>query len=220
MPPVSVLLAVLAVAASATMACVAAYRRDRKGVYLFKPLTTILIVAATLWLFAPAARRYQDIVVLGLILSLAGDAFLMLPADRFVAGLAAFLAAHLAYVAAFTLGVGFEPAQLAWLAPFAFFGLMVAVYVWRGLGGAALKGAVAAYVAVIVVMAWRAAVRAQSPAVPFHSGVAALAGAILFLASDSVLAVDRYRRPFRLAQPVVFATYWAAQLLIGLSVRA
>jgi len=219
MPALSVWLAALAVAASATMAVVAAHRDDRRGVYVFKPLTTILVIVATLWIFGPATRRYQDLILLGLALSLAGDVFLMLPRDRFVAGLASFLAAHVAYIAAFTLGVGFAPAQLPWLAPFAFFGLMVVVYLWRGLPDAALKGAVAAYVVVIVAMAWRAAVRARSPTLPLTTAAAALGGAVLFLASDSVLAIDRFRRPFRAAQPVVLATYWAAQFLIGLSVR-
>jgi len=68
-------------------------------------------------------------------------------------------------------------------------------------------------------MAWRAAVRAQSPALSDASALTALAGACLFLASDSMLAVDRFRLPFRAAEPIVFATYWAAQLLIALSVR-
>jgi len=213
-------IAVLAIAASASFAIAAAWRRDRRGVYLFKPLTTVLIIVATLWLFAPAMRRYQEIVLLGLALSLAGDVFLMLPGNRFIFGLGSFLLAQLAYVWAFSLGVGFDAAQLVWLAPFAFFGLMVLVYLWRGLPDAALKGAVVVYVLVIVAMAWRAAVRAQSPVVPNLSAVTALAGACLFLASDSILAIDRFRHPFRLAQPVVFATYWAAQLLIGLSVRS
>jgi len=95
---------------------------------------------------------------------------------------------------------------------------VVVVYLWRGLPDATLKAAVVAYLLVIVAMAWRAAVRAQSPVLA-GSGLLAAAGACLFLASDSVLAVERFRRPFRAAQPVVFATYWAAQLLIALSVR-
>lgn len=213
------LLALLAIGTSATLACLAAARRDTSGIYLFKPLTTLLIIVAALWLFVPATPRYRDVVVLALALSLAGDVLLMLPGDRFIAGLAAFLAAQVVYGGAFSLGVGFRPAQLAWLAPFAFFGLMCVVYLWRGLPGAALRGAVVVYVAVIGLMAWRAVVRAQSPLVPWPSGAAASAGACLFLLSDAILAVDRFRYPFRLAQPVVFATYWAAQALIALSVR-
>jgi uncharacterized membrane protein YhhN len=212
--------AILAIAVSASLAVAAAWRRDRRQIYVFKPLTTVLIIAATLIVFAPATGHYRNIILVGLTLSLAGDVFLMLPGNRFIPGLASFLAAHLAYVWAFSLGVGFAPAQLLWLAPFACFGLVVVAYLWRGLPDAALKGAVVAYLLVIVAMAWRAAVRTQSPEVPGLSAMTALAGACLFLASDSVLAVDRFRRPFRAAEPIVFATYWAAQLLIGLSVRA
>jgi len=39
----------------------------------------------------------------------------------------------------------------------------------------------------------------------------------LFLASDSVLAVDRFVKPFRAAQAVILSTYFAAQALIALS---
>ena len=211
--------AVLTIAASASFAVAAAWRRDRRHIYIFKPLTTIIIIAATLFVFAPAAGQYRNIILVGLALSLAGDVFLMLPGNKFIPGLASFLAAHLAYIWAFTLGVGSAPAQLPWLAPFAFFGLVILAYLWQGLSDATLKGAVVAYLLVIVAMAWRAAVRTQSPAVPGAGALAAAAGACLFLASDSILAVDRFRRPFRAAEPVVFATYWAAQLLIALSVR-
>lgn len=211
--------AILAIAASASAAVAAAWRRNRRGIYVFKPLTTVLIIVTTAWCFAPAMGHYRNIILLGLTLSLAGDVFLMLPGNKFIPGLASFLAAHLAYIWAFTMGVDFAPAQLPWLAPFAFFGLVVVVYLWRGLPDAGLKCAVVAYVAVIVVMAWRAAVRAAAPTLPYPSAVTALVGACLFLVSDSVLAVDRFRRPFRAAEPVVFATYWAAQLLIALSVR-
>ena len=44
-----------------------------------------------------------------LVLCLAGDVFLMLPADRFVPGLASFLLAHLA----FTVGFLLEPGDVA-----------------------------------------------------------------------------------------------------------
>jgi uncharacterized membrane protein YhhN len=45
----------------------------------------------------------------------------------------------------------------------------------------------------------------------------ALAGALLFVASDSALAWNRFRAEFKSAQAVVLGTYFAAQLLIALS---
>jgi hypothetical protein len=47
----------------------------------------------------PSPRALR--LALGLIFSLAGDIFLMLPTDRFREGLASFLAAHVCYIAAF-----------------------------------------------------------------------------------------------------------------------
>src|SRR3970040_1399630 len=80
----------------------------RRLVYVFKPLTTVLIIALAAQLPAEAASRYRAAVLAGLVLSLAGDVFLMLPGDRFIAGVAPSLAAHLSSLTAFT-----SPVQLA-----------------------------------------------------------------------------------------------------------
>ena len=48
--------------------------------------------------------RYAGFILAGLVFSLAGDVFLMLPSDQFMAGLVSFLIAHLFYIAAFTAG--------------------------------------------------------------------------------------------------------------------
>lgn len=207
------------VAASATCAIVAAYRGERRSVFLFKPLTTILVIAAAAWVFAPAHPEYRTWILAALLSSLAGDVFLMLGDRTFLAGLASFLVAQLLYARAFTLGVGFHAAQLPWLTPFAFFALVVVIALWKGLPGAVMRGAVVIYGAAIALMAWRAAARLQAPTVPLTSGALALAGACLFLASDATLAVNRFRRPSRLGKVVTEGTYWAAQFLIAASVH-
>lgn len=217
--PLTVLLAALVVAASATVAIRAAYRGDQRGVYVFKPLTTLLVLAATLLLFAPSASRYRELILAGLVLSLAGDVFLMLGAQRFLPGLGCFLIAQLLYAWAFTTDAPLAVAQLPWAAPFACFAGVVVLTLWKGLPNAVLRGAVVVYAIVIGAMAWRAAARTLAPGIPLPSGAAALAGACLFLASDAVLAVNRFRRPFRLGEPVTLATYWAAQFLIALSIQ-
>lgn len=63
--------------------------------YVFKPLTT-LAIAAMVVATSRAEPAYRRAVIAGLVLSTAGDVFLMLPGDRFVYGLAAFLVAHVA----------------------------------------------------------------------------------------------------------------------------
>jgi len=208
-------------AAAAVLVAVLAIRahyledRQRWQVYAFKPLATLLILALALSL-SPARPDYQWAIAAGLVLSTAGDVFLMLPRDRFVAGLASFLLAHLCYLRAFSIEVPFGAGLLLWLPFFAAGGMVVAL-VWPGLKPA-LRGPVVVYVIVIAAMAGQATGRW------YVSGsmvaLAAAVGAGLFVVSDAVLAIDRFRWPFRAARAVTLATYWAAQLLIAISVSA
>src|SRR5690606_25669041 len=107
-------LAAVLLAATALSAVVdwAAVHTDRRPVeYVFKPLTLALLVAAALAL-DPAEPTVRAWFVVALVLSLAGDVFLMLPSDRFVPGLASFLLAHVAYVVGFVVA-GLEPLGVA-----------------------------------------------------------------------------------------------------------
>src|SRR5215203_1018502 len=70
-------------------------------VYIFKPLTTVLILVLALSAITET-KRYKIAIVAGLICSLAGDVFLMLPGDQFLPGLVSFLLAHVCYLIAFT----------------------------------------------------------------------------------------------------------------------
>lgn len=210
----------LALAVSAALVAVLAIRAHyldesrRWQVYAFKPLATLLILALALSRTPAGPSYYQWAVAAGLLFSTAGDVFLMLPRDRFVAGLASFLVAHLCYVGAFSIGVPFGAAPLLWLPFFAAGGLVLAL-VWPGLKPA-LRAPVAVYVIVIAAMAGQAAGRWH-----MTGSVVALAAAVgagLFVVSDAVLAIDRFRWKFRSARAVTLATYWAAQLLIALSI--
>jgi uncharacterized membrane protein YhhN len=179
-----------------------------------KPLP-VALVAALACVAAPVDARYRTLVVAGLVLSMAGDVSLLSPRG-FRAGLASFLLAHLCYIAAFAgHGAGDAPA-LVLLVPFVLLGAAILRVLWPGLRQE--RGPVVAYVVVIVVMGWRAAVRAASPDVPWPSGPLALAGALLFMTSDSLLAFGRFRRTFAAGDAAVMTTYYAAQTLIGLSV--
>jgi uncharacterized membrane protein YhhN len=205
------LLSVLALL-SAILAVAAEHRGRRRRVYLFKPLTVILIILIALQAQATASPFYKYLLVAGLLFSLAGDVFLMLPRDRFVQGLASFLVAHLFYIAAFSSG-GVRPPSVLVGALLAGYGTLMMRLLWPRLGR--LKGPVVVYVVVILLMAWQASNRWLG-AGPEGSAFAA-AGALLFVASDSLLAWNRFKGSFRAAQGCVLGTYFAAQWLIALS---
>lgn len=191
----------------------AEYRGPKRQVYLFKPLTVLLVIAIALTIPGPPNGRYRVAVLVGLICSMAGDTFLMLPGDRFLPGVASFLLAHLAYLMAFTSSAPFGDAPLL-LLPFAALGAGMLWRLWPRLG--AMRGPVVVYLAVIVVMAWQAASRAAF--LGTTGARLAAAGAVLFVLSDASLAVNRFQRPFRAAQAVILPTYYTAQLLIAWSV--
>jgi uncharacterized membrane protein YhhN len=182
-------------------------------VYLFKPSTTaILLLLATL--STPAhGVRYQEAVVVGLACALVGDVLLMLPQDRFVAGLASFLLAHLAYLMAFTAGVPLGTAP-ALVLPLVAVGFLLLRLLWPGLG--ALRVPVVLYAATILLMVWQAWGRRL--ALPSTGSTLAALGATLFLASDAILALNRFHRSVRHAQALIMTTYVAAQALIACSV--
>ena len=90
---------------------------------------------------------------------------------------------------------------------------------WPHLGR--VRGPVLVYVGVIARDGMcRGAPRARAPDDARPSGALALAGALVFMASDGVLAVDRFAHRFTAAHAVVMVTYYTAQTLIAASVAA
>ena len=189
------------------------YAGRRPVVYVCKPLTILVAMAIAATAAGGPPPPYRALVLAGLGCSLVGDVFLMLPDKRFAAGLASFLVAHVCYVAAFA-GAAPAPAGTLLLAAAAAVGVAVAVPLWPHLGR--FRVPVAVYVVALVALLWQAGGWAASTGA-VNARLAA-AGAVLFTASDAVLAHNRFRRPFRAAQAVILSTYFVAQGLIAASV--
>ena len=209
-PPIVLIL--IAIAASLTIYGELAARRTM--VYLFKPLATLLVLVLAFLLPADPSSRYRAAITVGLLFSLAGDIFLMLPGDRFIAGVAAFLLAHVAYLTAFTTQVPFAASPTAFLsAAIAVVAILGAL--WRYLPPR-MRLPLVLYAVVLGAMAAQATSQAVVLALP--AATAGAVGAALFMVSDSALVTNRFARPFRLAPLVVLGTYYAAQTLIAISV--
>lgn len=174
--------------------------------------------------------RYARLVGAGLALSALGDALLVWP-QYFVAGMAAFAAAHLAYISAFGWGASRPLTGAACYAATGYFLTLLAPP-----GG--LRVLVPLYGLLLATMAWRALAQARGRRLrSVHA--AAAAGALLFLLSDAFLGYSLfggtvpYRRvsvatpaprpaprsplTFRMSQVAVMSTYYVGQLGIALS---
>ena len=202
------------IALSGALAVWGQYSPSRRYlVFVFKPLTTALICGVAVLPAAAFGGRYGWAVLTGLLFSLAGDVFLMLPRDRFREGLAAFLLAHLCYLVAFTEGTSFVAALwpfVLWLA----LGAALLRFLWPGIPPG-LRPPVVVYVLTLLCMAAEANTRAIR--LPVSSSLLASAGATLFVVSDGLLALDRFRTRFRAARALVQVTYFVAQGLIAAS---
>lgn len=151
-----------------------------------------------------------------LAFSTLGDIFLSLDRDRlFVQGLGAFLMGHIAYVIAFVglMPDPFDPMiyDLASAALIVLFGGASFVWLAPGLGKMSLP--VFFYVVVIVAMA------AASILADTHTHWVPI-GAVLFMLSDMMIAIEKFKRPFPAAGQAIWLTYYAAQWMLGLGVLA
>ena len=175
--------------------------------YLCKPATLVFLIAVALTL-DPVHRDMRVWFVAALLFSLLGDIFLMLPRDRFVLGLGAFLVAHLAY----TVGLNLHTDE-NWLfaVPVAIIVALLATRLVRGIrrgGEAALLGPVIAYVVVIGAMVVSAVASGNA---------LAATGALLFMGSDALIGETRFVHPHRGAGVAIMVTYHLGQAGLVLS---
>ena len=176
--------------------------------YVAKPAVMVALIGVALAL-TPTAPGIVPWFVAALALSLVGDVALMLPRERFVGGLVAFLLAHLAYIVGLVLqaqGVGGVLLGLLVVgAVLSTVGRRIFEAVRRGHPD--LLGPVAAYMVVISAMVVAAFATGQP---------LAMAGAALFYASDAMLAWNRFVAQ-RVPRPAVLAAYHVGQALLVLS---
>lgn len=177
-----------------------------------KPLIMISLTAY----YLSATIERSILVVAAMLCSLAGDVLLMND-NYFIAGLVAFLTAHVLYIFAYRQHQdddqanslrGVHRIRLAFPILLAGTGLVVILYPVLG----DLKIPVVIYAAVISLMALTALFRygrtsAQSFWLVFF-------GAVLFMVSDSVLAINRFLTEINLSGFWIMLTYFSAQYLI------
>lgn len=191
----------------------AEYTERRWLIYGTKPATTSFLLLIALYASAPVSQFYQLAITLGLLFSLAGDIFLMLPSDRFIAGLVSFLLAHLCYIGAFGAQMTW-PLLSWWGLPVVGFAIGIYMVLAPHLGK--MRMPVLVYMTVIALMAWLAItlfVQQRETWALWAAG-----GAVLFVISDATLALNRFRKPFWSAQLIVLGSYYLAQWLIARSV--
>lgn len=182
--------------------------------YILKPGTMALIIALAIY-GSGLDTTFAKWVVVALFFSVIGDVFLMLDDRWFVHGLISFFIAHVFYIVAFWDSFGLDitsQTSIIVAVSLFIFSLWFFLFLLRFVkeeGGVKLAVAVASYILVISVMMWSASLAG--------SGILVVAS-LLFIISDAVLAYNKFRHPFRVAEHIVMVTYFTAQLLFAISV--
>lgn len=202
----------LAILFSAIFCIRAKYKKSKNQLLIFKPLTLILIILIAT-IFPAIESTYKIFIVLGLLFSLLGDIFLIYPEQHFKNGLIAFLVGHVCYIIAFIVSTGFHFTFWLFL-PIVVVGVVYARIILPY--SREMKIPIITYILIIALMVWMAIERLNS--LPTLGILLTAIGAILFMISDAVLALNKFRKPFFSAEVIILSTYFVAQWLLAVSV--
>lgn len=212
------LVLLLAAAPVALVNWVGVARDDRRSILVAKPLTLALLIAAAVAM-EPEDGTVRLWFVIGLVLSLAGDVFLMLPEDGddeqakvtpFLLGLVAFLFGHIAYV------IGMATDIRSW--PLAGVGVVVVGAIGVGVAPRIVAGVKRSSAEFVVpVLAYMAVISTMVLASFGRAVVVGIVGALLFYVSDAILAWNRFVKPSLVLRVGVMVTYHLGQLGLVLS---
>ena len=179
------------------------------GVYVDDHLVRMVSKPIPLILFLIMLKPhslFKKYVFAGLLLSVLGDLLLEASPNYFIFGLLAFLTAHIAYILAFV-----QRNRDLHLLPALFlmvYGVIIYWILFPGLHALALP--VLFYVIVILTMVWRAIAQYNYD----RFAVFAVIGALFFVASDSLIAINKFYTLVPYSRWLIMLTYWLAQSLI------
>ncbi len=170
----------------------------------------LLALAAFLSVQDPKTKK---LIILALLFSSLGDVFLAIrSADYFIQGLGSFLIAHLVYIVIFTQArrqSSLSRSSAGLVALISIFAFFMMWKLWPVLGQ--MKAPVYIYISVISLMAV-AAIFSR------YKSILVVTGAMSFLVSDAIIAIDKFINPFSLSSPIIWVTYFSAQLLLTLAI--
>lgn len=176
-----------------------------------------LIVMSLMFFFYKQSISFQksirQLMLLALFFSLMGDILLMFVEQNplfFICGLIAFLLAHVMYILVFIKNRKPSQKVLPIIVVLLIYGSGLFYVLKDGLGEMLIP--VITYMLVILTMATTAFLRNGS--VPSQSYKLVLLGAVLFLISDSLLALNMFYKPIPLASIGIMVTYALAQFFI------
>lgn len=148
---------------------------------------------------------------LGLLVSCLGDICLVWREFLFIPGLLFFAIAQIMYLYAFQEGTEKSRTKSV----FAMLGMSVYLCISSGISNFLVSGLVLIYMILIFTLAWRATARYETEG--NKAAMAGCFGALLFLFSDFIIAVDKWCFSVPFAICIIMTSYYGGQLGLALS---
>ncbi|WP_417856288.1 lysoplasmalogenase [Xanthomarina gelatinilytica] len=183
--------------------------------YIAKPALLISLILFFWKQSSHLEKKIKLLIVLALICSFLGDILLMFTnhsAYFFMGGLLAFLSAHIFYVLVFLKQRNKSKKGWVFMGLMLVYGILLFYFLRDGLNN--LLYPVIIYMVVILSMATTAFLRQGQ--VAKNSYILVFVGAILFMISDSILALNKFYQPLPFTNFSIMFTYGFAQLFIVL----
>lgn len=191
--------------------------------HIAKPLLLVWIAVYFLIHAKGVDKTVVKLASLGFLFSWIGDLFMMFSGEfvYFILGIASFLVAQVLYAFLFlrTINISGKKSFLkkkpVWLIPYIVFGFIIYILLFNQLD-AILKTAIFVYMTAILTMSAMALNRYGNGHPMSFSLV--LVGSLLFVASDSLIAINRFLGSIPYEGLFIMSTYIAAQYLIMMGI--
>jgi len=186
--------------------------------YITKPLLVSSLIIFFLKQHPQHETRTKKLVLSALIFSLLGDIFLMFTETNslfFIGGLLAFLTAHVMYILIFLKKRNITKKALTFMVLLLVYAIGLFYFLKDGLGDLFIP--VIIYMFVILMMVTTAFLREGS--VSRNSYILVFLGAVFFITSDSLLALNKFHSPLPLSGIWIMTTYSIAQFFIVLGLK-
>lgn len=185
--------------------------------YLTKPAILFSLLVFFIKNSSHLGKRTRSAMVCALLFSLLGDILLMFVKKSplfFTGGLAAFLIAHILFIVVFLKKKSLKHPYYMFMALLGGYALGLFYLIKTNLGD--MMAPVVLYIIVILAMALSAFLRRKNTTRLSYTLV--LLGAVFFLISDSILALNKFYKPLFYPQVSIMLTYGLAQFFITLGI--
>ena len=185
--------------------------------YFSKPLIVISILIFFYSQSQILEKPIKTIMLLALVFSLIGDVALLFDAVNplyFIIGLASFLLAQIMYVIVFLKQRALKKSPIAFIGLMIIYAAFLFYMVNDGLGDLLIP--VIVYMIVILSMSTSAFLRKKQLNTKSYNWV--FIGALLFMLSDSILALNKFYQPLSLSSIFIMSTYALAQYCIVIGI--